>query len=61
MNTELAGRYGLKGSDRGVVVVRVKPGSPAEEAGVREGTSLLEVNRKSVGTVKSYEQVAANL
>ena len=56
----MAGRYGLKGSDRGVVV-RVKPGSPAEEAGVREGDLVLEVNRKSVGTVKSYEQVAANL
>lgn len=61
LNTELAGRYGLKGSDRGVVVVRVRPGSPAEEAGVREGDLVLEVNRKSVGTVKSYEQVAANL
>lgn len=61
VNSELAGRYGLKSSDRGIVVVRVKPGSQAEEAGVREGDLVLEVNRKSVGTIKSYEHVAANL
>ena len=61
VNSELAGRYGLKSSDRGIVVVRVKPGSQAEEAGVREGDLVLEVNRKSVGTLKSYEHVAANL
>jgi serine protease Do len=61
LNTELAGRYGLKSSDRGVVVVRVKSGSPAEEAGVREGDLMLEVNRKAVSTLKSYEHVAANL
>jgi serine protease Do len=61
LNTELAGRYGLKSSDHGVVVVRVKPGSPAEEAGVREGDLVLEVNRKAVGTLKAYEHVAANL
>ena len=61
VNTELAGRYGLKSSDRGIIVVRVKPGSQAEEAGVREGDLVLEVNRKSVGTIKSYEHVAASL
>jgi serine protease Do len=61
LNNELAGRYGLKSSDRGVVVVRVKSGSPAEEAGVREGDLVLEVNRKSVGTLKAYERLAASL
>ncbi len=61
VNTELAGRYGLKSSDRGIIVVRVKPGSQAEEAGVREGDLVLEVNRKAVGTIKSYEHVAASL
>ncbi len=42
-------------------MVRVKSGSPAEEAGVREGDLMLEVNRKAVSTLKSYEHVAANL
>jgi serine protease Do len=61
LNEELTTRYGLKTSERGVVVIRVKPGSTAEEMGVREGDVILEVNRKAVGSLKSYEQAASGL
>jgi serine protease Do len=61
LNEELATRYGLKGVERGVVVVRVKSGSTAEEMGVREGDIILEVNRKTVSSLKSYEQAASGL
>jgi len=61
LNEELAGRYGLKPSERGLVITRVKPGSPAEEAGVREGDMVLEVNRKAVGSIKAYERAASGL
>jgi len=61
LNEELTSRYGLKPTERGVVVVRVKPGSTAEEMGVREGDIVLEVNRKAVGSLKSYERAAAGL
>jgi serine protease Do len=61
LNEELTTRYGLKASERGVVVVRVKSGSTAEEMGVREGDVILEVNRKAVGSLKSYEQAASGL
>jgi serine protease Do len=61
LNEELATRYGLKASDRGVVVIRVKSGSTAEEMGVREGDLILEVNRKAVTSLKSYEQAASGL
>lgn len=61
VNEELASRYGLKSGERGVVVTRVKPGSPAEEAGVREGDLVLEINRKPVGSLKAYEKAASGL
>lgn len=61
LNEELASRYGLKAADRGVVVIRVKSGSTAEEMGVREGDLILEVNRKAVTSLKSYEQAASGL
>ncbi len=61
LNEELIARYGLKATERGVVVVRVKSGSTAEEMGVREGDIILEVNRKAVGSLKSYEQAASGL
>ncbi len=61
LNDELAARYGLKTAERGVVVIRVKSGSTAEEMGVREGDLILEVNRKAVGSLKAYEQAASGL
>ena len=61
LNEDLAARYGLKTTERGVVVVAVKSGSTAEEMGVREGDVILEVNRKAVGSLKSYEQAASGL
>ena len=61
LNDELASRYGVKASERGVVVVGVKSGSTAEEMGVREGDIILEVNRKTVTSLKSYERAASGL
>lgn len=61
LNTDLAHRLGLKTSDRGVVIVRVRSGSLAEEAGLKEGDLILEVNRKPVTNLKAYEQAASKL
>ncbi|TKS60184.1 MAG: hypothetical protein EWM72_01568 [Nitrospira sp.] len=61
LNDELASRYGLKPSERGVIVVRVKPGSTAEELGVREGDIVVEVNRQAVTSIKAYERIAGKL
>jgi serine protease Do len=61
LNEELASRYGLKSSERGVIVVRVKPGSMAEEMGVRGGDIVVEVNRQAVTSVKAYERIAGKL
>jgi serine protease Do len=61
LTEELASRYGLKASDRGVVIVRVRPGSTAEEGGVREGDMVLEVNRKPINSIKSYERAVSGL
>ncbi len=61
LNEDLTARYGLKSSERGVVVVRVRAGSTAEEMGVREGDIILEVNRKAVGSLKSFEHAVSGL
>ncbi len=61
LTEELANRYGLKSSERGVVVVRVKPGTSAEEIGVREGDLIVEINREAVTSVRAYEKVAGKL
>nr|MBI3612682.1 PDZ domain-containing protein [Nitrospirota bacterium] len=59
LNSEWARRFGLGGNEKGVVVARVRSGSAAAEAGVKEGDLILEVDRKPTPTLKAYEQAAA--
>ncbi|HWP34794.1 MAG TPA: DegQ family serine endoprotease, partial [Thermodesulfobacteriota bacterium] len=50
----LAARFGLR-AERGLVVVGVEAGSLAEEAGVRPGDLLLEVNRQRVASLRELQ------
>jgi serine protease Do len=61
LNAELAGRFNLSANEQGVVVVRVRSGSVAEEAGIKEGDLILEVNRQQVGNLKAYERAASKI
>lgn len=58
VNPQLAQQLGLK-SDHGAVVVEVKSGSPADEAGVRQGDVILEINRQPVKSVKEVKELVA--
>lgn len=48
-------------SFRGVVVARVEPGSSAENADVRSGDVILELNNSKIQTIDDYRNVADKL
>src|SRR6185369_8468817 len=50
LTPDLAERLGVGKGVKGVVIASVRDGSPAQEAGVREGDLLLEVDRKPVAS-----------
>jgi serine protease Do len=52
---EMARRYGLQDDD-GLLVMQVEPGSPADEAGLKRGDIVKEVNRKKVKTVAQFQK-----
>ena len=52
---ELSRLYGLSGT-KGVIVVEVQPGSPADQAGIEVGDVVREVNQRPVNTAKDFEQ-----
>jgi serine protease Do len=41
---------------QGVLVSGVEPGSPADDAGLRRGDVIVEVNRKGVKDVEAYNK-----
>jgi len=46
---------------RGVTVTSVEQGTPAAEAGLREGDTILEVNRASVSSVADFDKAMRNV
>ena len=46
--------------EAGVLVARVEPGSPAADAGIREGDVISQVNRKPVKDVEDFAKKVEN-
>ncbi len=60
LTPEMAQEMNLS-TDRGVLVTEVKPGSPADDAGVRSGDVIHEIDHKSVAKVSDLTAVTRNL
>jgi len=58
LDEDLAERYNIPQSEKGVVVVDVKSGSKAEEIGLREGDLIKSVNRYPTTTVREFEKIS---
>ncbi len=56
LTPDIAQQLGLPRDTRGVVVSEVQPGSPADDAGLRQGDVIQEVNHKSVTDVDGFRQ-----
>jgi len=54
-------RYGVEKNQEGVVVLEVEEGSPAEQAGIREGDVITEVYSHEVGGLEDYVAISKKL
>ncbi|MEK7286769.1 MAG: DegQ family serine endoprotease [Nitrospirota bacterium] len=61
LTPEVAEQYNLSSKDRGVIIVQIEAGSLAEEAGLREGDFILEINRKPIFDLKNYERLFSKI
>jgi serine protease Do len=60
LDPKSARQFGHAEDDGGVLVVGVRPGSKADEAGIQLGDLLKEVNRKPIDSVKSLKSELKN-
>jgi len=59
LTSDLASRLGIKESKNGLVITEVKPGTPAEEAGIVPGSIVIEINGRRPDTLQQYMSVVS--
>ena len=59
LTPQVAQRFGIEGASKGLVVTNVRAGSPAEDAGLRQGDVILQVNRQDVRTADEVKNAVA--
>lgn len=58
LTPQVARQLGVK-AEKGVVIVGVQPGSPADRAAIQQGDIIVEVNRKAVESAKDVKEEVA--
>ena len=61
LTREISRQLGLPKDEKGVVVVRVDPGSSVEDAGLRKGDVIQEVDRKKIAGLDDYARIMADV
>jgi serine protease Do len=57
LTKEIVRQLGFNKEEKGVVVVRVEPGSPADEAEMKKGDIIKEINKKEIDNLATYNRV----
>ncbi|MEW6053496.1 MAG: DegQ family serine endoprotease [Nitrospirota bacterium] len=61
LSREIVRQLGFSKDEKGVVVVRVEPGSPAEDAEIKKGDIIKEINKKAISSLEEYNRIAASI
>ncbi len=61
LGTAIAKQLGLDRDEKGVVIVKIDPGSPAEEAGLRKGDVIQEIDRKRINDLNDFNKIVSKL
>jgi len=61
LTKEIARQLGLGANEKGVVVVRVEPGSAADEAGLKKGDVIHEIDKKRVGGIGDFNKITSSI
>ncbi len=57
LDPSMAKQIGADIEDKGVVVYRIEPGSPAENSGLRKGDLIMEIERQRITSASEFQRV----
>jgi serine protease Do len=61
LSKEIARQLGIGSGEKGVVVVKVEPGSAADEAGLKKGDVIQEIDRKRVAGIVDFKKITSSI
>lgn len=61
MTLAIMKQLGIEKDEKGVVVVKIEPDSPADEAGLKKGDVVQEVDRQKVSNLNEFNKAAAKV
>jgi len=61
LSREIVRQLGFNKDEKGVVVVRVEPGSPADDAEIKKGDIIKELNKKEIDNLEDFNRITKNI
>jgi serine protease Do len=61
MTREIAKQLDISIEEKGVVIVRVEPYSAAEDAGLKKGDLIQEINKKSIKNIQDFNNIVSKV
>ncbi|RJQ51040.1 MAG: DegQ family serine endoprotease [Nitrospiraceae bacterium] len=61
LTQEIAKQLDLSKNEKGVIIVKVEPYSAAEDAGLRKGDIIQEINKKSIKTINDFNNIVSRV
>jgi len=61
LSKEIVKQLGFNKDEKGVVVVRVEPGSPADEAELKKGDIIKEMNKREINGLADFNRIVTSI
>ncbi len=61
LTRDIARQMGFGQDDRGVIVLKIEPGSPADLAGLKRGDLIKEIDRVSIKRIEDFQRITSRI